>query len=302
MARAIDSFPDVPSRRSWRRIGWRIVRIPLFVYLGLTLVLAAFQTNLIFPGRSSQGKPEARFVSPTGSERVHLTTADGTPIVALFGPALAADGQPREDAASRPTVLFFYGNGMCLASSLEEFELFRRLGANVLIPEYPGYGLSGGSPGERSCYQAADASYRHLLGRRDVDPDRIVAAGWSIGGAVAIDLASREPVAGLIALSTFTSLARVAAIHMPFLPHRLLLRHRFESGRKIGKVRAPILLGHGMADRIVPAFFLARLAELAGKPVDRVEIDGAEHNDFFDLGGAKLANALRRFLDRVADR
>jgi pimeloyl-ACP methyl ester carboxylesterase len=298
--------PDVPAtsapkpRRTWRRLGWSVVRIVLLVYLGLTLVFAAIQTNLIFPGRASQGRPEARFTPPPGAELVTLRTAVGTPVAALFGPALTPEGRSRADAATCPTLLYFYGNGMCLATALDEFDLFRRLGANVLIPEYPGYGLSGGRPGESACYAAADAAYDHLLTRPDVDPARVVAAGWSLGGAVAIDLAARRPVAGLAVFSTFTRLPDLAALHFPFLPHGLLLVHRFDSRAKLPRVGCPILIGHGTHDSIIPAAMMDHLAAAARAPVTRLPVPGADHNDFFDAGRRPVAVALRRFLDGLA--
>jgi pimeloyl-ACP methyl ester carboxylesterase len=92
----------------------------------------------------------------------------------------------------RPTVIFFYGNGACLAYMGEVFNGFRRLGMNVLVPEYPGYGMSGGKPTEKGFYAAADAGYDYLAQRPDIDHDRIDAAGWSMGSAVAVDLASRR--------------------------------------------------------------------------------------------------------------
>lgn len=283
---------------TWRRRVWRIARLPLFIFVGLIVVFAAIQDNLIFPGRASQGRPEAAVTPPPGAEMVTLRGADGGRIVALFGPALNADGTPHAEAGKRPTLLFFYGNGMHLATSLDLFESFRRLGANVLIPDYPGYGLSAGSPSEAGCYAAADAGLAHLRGRADVDPDRIVVAGWSLGGAVAIDLAARTPVAGLAAFSTFSSLPDVAAIHFPWLPTGLLLRHRFESERKIGQVAGPILLAHGTDDAMIPFAMMDRLAKAAGRPVDRVAIAGAGHNDVFDAGRRPIAEGLLRLLDR----
>jgi fermentation-respiration switch protein FrsA (DUF1100 family) len=265
-------------------------------------VLAAIQTNLIFPGRTTQGRPEARFTIPPGAEQVTLHTAEwsvtyGAPIAALFGPALTPEGRPREDAASCPTVLYFYGNGMCLATALNDFAMFRRLGANVLIPEYPGYGLSGGRPSEAGCYAAADAAYDYLKTRPDIAPDRIVAAGWSLGGAVAIDLAARRPVAGLAVFSTFTRMADLAAYHYPLLPHSLLLIHRFESEKKLPRVACPILIGHGTSDTIIPAAMMDRLAAAARAPVTKLPVRGADHNDFFDTGRGPLLAALGRFLD-----
>jgi pimeloyl-ACP methyl ester carboxylesterase len=296
--------PEPPNRaprprlRTWGRRIVRIVRIPTLVYIGLTAVLAAFQDPLIFPGRTSQGRPEADFPTPPGAERVTLRTADGTRIAALFGPASTPEGKPRPDAAARPTILYCYGNGMYLAIALDEFDLLRRQGANVLIPEYPGYGLSEGVVGEAACYAAADAGYAYLKTRSDIDPDRIIAAGWSLGGAVAIDLASREPVAGLIALSTFTRLADVAGVHFPLLPHSWLLRHRFESDRKIRRVGGPILLIHGARDSIIPCAMMGHLAREAGRPVTTIAVEGADHNDLFDVGRREIAEAVSRFLDQ----
>ena len=233
------------------------------------------------------------------AELVTLTTADGDRVVALFGPALTREGEPHPEASRRPTLLYFYGNGMCLNDTMEQFDHFRRLGANVLIPDYVGYGMSGGQPGESGCRATADAAYDHLQSRRDVDPRAIVAVGWSLGGAVAIDLASRRPVAGLAAFSTFTSMVEMARRNFPFLPNSLLLRHRFDSLAKIGRVSCPILLMHGRSDRLIPSAMSDRLAAAARTPVTKLTVEGADHNDFFLVGGAQVDEALVRFLESL---
>lgn len=129
-----------PRRRRWLV---RLIRIPLLVYAGVVVVLFAIQTRLIFPGSETQGKPEAVILTSPDAELVTLTTDRGDRVVALFGKALNPDGSPRPDASTCPTLLYFYGNAMCLRDSSEEFGQFRRLGANVLIPEYVGFGMSG---------------------------------------------------------------------------------------------------------------------------------------------------------------
>ena len=110
--------------------------------------------------------------------------------MALYGAAVRPDGQPDPLAAERPTMIFFYGNAMCLNYADGQLEEFRRLGLNVLIPEYVGYGMSGGSASERGCQATALAAYDYLVLERKVPHEHIIAAGWSLGGAVAIDLAS----------------------------------------------------------------------------------------------------------------
>ena len=262
-------------------------------------MLNAFQTRQIFPGSASQGTPGAAVVPRPGVELLVLKSGSGEHIAAAFGPALTEDGQPDPAAASRPTLLYFYGNGWCLRDAVEEdLDWFRRLGVNVLIPDYIGYGMSSGVPGEAGCYETADACLDHLRGRADLDPRRIVAVGRSLGGAVAIDLASRRPVAGLVAFCTFTRMVDMAKRRFPYLPASLLLNHRFESIAKISRVTCPILLGHGGKDRVVPAEMSAALAAAASAhaPVTTFTVHGADHNDFFAVGAALILDALRTFL------
>lgn len=222
--------------------------------------------------------------------------ATGQQTMALFGPALTSAGLPRPDTAQQPTILFFHGNGECVNFCLNELSLFRRLGANVLIPEYPGYGMSEGEPGETGCYAAAEAAYDYLLTRPDIAPKKIIAVGWSLGGAVAIDLAARKPVAGLAAFSTFTSMHDMARSKLPFLPTAALLRHRFESEEKMTRIPCPILLGHGQRDNLIPISMSERLEKVSKGPVQRFVVEAAGHNDFFLTGGRQIREALAAFL------
>jgi fermentation-respiration switch protein FrsA (DUF1100 family) len=290
----------VPSPGVRHRLMRGVLRL-LFL-AGLTLVgffasLYTVQANIIFPGAATQGRPEAVVRAGPGEELVRLPTAGGQ-VVALFGPALAADGRPRADAATRPAVVFFYGNAMCLANSLPEFDRFRRLGLNVIIPDYLGYGMSGGKPSEAGCRQAGGACLAFLRSRK-FPADRIVVGGWSLGGAVAIDLASREEVAGLFALSTFTSTMDMAKTIFPLPPPAFLFKDKFESLEKLKTVDRPILLGHGRRDRIVPFAMFERLVAACTEPPATLILDRAEHNDFLDMGGERLDRAIAELVDRA---
>src|SRR5262245_56666721 len=119
---------------------WRVLRIIALAYVGILSFLFVAQRPLIFQGAASQGKAATK--APADAELIELKTAGGERIFALFGGALTPQGQPRPDAAQRPTLLFFYGNAMCLKESKPQFAEFRRLGANVMIAEYVGYGMS----------------------------------------------------------------------------------------------------------------------------------------------------------------
>lgn len=278
---------------------WRVLGIGVSVYLGLMAAVLLLQDAMIFPGAARQGEPGCVVRPGQGGEPISLRTADGERVVALFGAAMAADGRTRSDAEQRPTLLYFYGNAMCLADASGEFHQFRRLGLNVLIPDYVGYGMSGGRPSERALYATADAAYGHLRTREGVTSARIISMGWSLGGAVAIDLAHRVPVAGLVVVSTFTSAVDMAQGVLPLLPHSVLLGSRFESQRKLASVRAPTLIIHGRRDRVIPYAMAERLAGSAGgRPVTLLPVEGADHNDIFDRGGPRLLAALHGLVER----
>jgi uncharacterized protein len=288
-----------PLRRRRVVVRWvrKIMVYVLIIYVAIVVFFALMQTWLIFPGRSSQGTPPSLVVAPIGAELVRFKTARGDTIVGVFGSALTPDGSAHPDPHSRPTIIDFYGNGMCLNAAIGGFDAFRRLGANLLIVEYAGYGMSEGSASEANCYASADAAYEFLSRRPEVDPKKIVAMGWSLGGAVAIDLAARKPVIGLVVYSTFTSMSDAALRHYPYLPAPLLLIHRFESKRKIARIRCPILIGHGKKDRTIPYAMSDRLAAAAGGPVTRFSVEDGDHDDFFAQNDRALLKTLGDFLD-----
>jgi pimeloyl-ACP methyl ester carboxylesterase len=266
-------------------------------------MVALLQGQMIYPGAARQGHPGCAFTPARDSELLALRTADGERVMALFGPAVTADGTSRGDASHRPTLLFFYGNAMCLADATGLFGQFRRLGLNVLVPDYVGYGMSGGSPSEDALYATADAAYDHLRTRKDIASDRIVSSGWSLGGAVAIDLAHRKPVAGLAVISTFTSAADMGRQILPFFPYSVLLRSRFESQKKVAAIRIPTLIIHGRRDSIIPYAMGEELArKAAGRPVTLLPVDRADHNDIFDRGGQAMMAAIGKLAEQATGR
>lgn len=294
------SAPSPISTTRWPRLR-RLLRVAVltlaFAYVLQVALLYVFQDAVLFPGGTTRGRATVK--PRPGTELTHATTAGGEKVALLFGPALKPDGAPDTSAAKRPTLIYFYGNGTCLRTSVDHIEQMRRYGANVLVAEYVGYGMSSGKPSEAGCYATADAAYDYLLTRRDVDPRRIVAAGGSLGGAVAIDLAARRPVAGLATFMTFTCLCDVAQNHFPWVPTAPLLRSRFDSVAKIRRVECPILLVHGTKDLMVPAAMQAKLAAAAAAPVTQVVVPDATHNDLFDLGENEIASAFRGFLSNL---
>ena len=130
-------------------------------------------------------------------------------------------------------------------------------------------------------------------------PARIIAGGWSLGGAVAIDLASRQQVGGLFAFSTFTSTHDMALSICPIPLPRWFFTHKFDSQSKIAAITCPTLLGHGRQDSLVPFRMFERMAATAKGPLSTLVIDDAEHNDFYEMGGRRIDEAIRKLADSL---
>src|SRR5262245_49522898 len=224
-----------------RRIILRLLRSALIVYISLILVFSALQNWIIFPGAASQGQKQALVPPSPNYQLVELRSARNEKIAAVFGRALTADGAPHPGAATRPTILWFYGNGMCLADCFAEFNHLRRLGNNVMIPEFLGYGMSEGKPSEASVYATASAAWDHLVSRPDIDKAKIIVAGWSLGAAAAVELAHTKPVAGLMTFSAFTNLREMARRVLPWAPTSLMLKHHFDNEAKVRQIKVPML-------------------------------------------------------------
>ena len=254
---------------------------------------------LVFPGAIYQGTPAVRIAAPAGCKLLHLTTARGDDVVALFGPAIDSVGQAELDFRRRPTFIYFYGNGESIAFSLRVFDLFRRMGVNVLNPDYVGYGMSGGKPSEAALYATADACYDYLTKEYGVAPRTIIAVGWSLGGGVATDLASRREVGGLAIFNAFTNLTDMAHHMLPWLPAAAKATYRFDNLAKVPSVHVPIFICNGVRDTFVPPEMSDRLAGAAGGTVMRVGVASADHNIFVgDVSG--VIGPLRRFVAGLA--
>ncbi len=219
-------------------------------------------------------------------EDCEITTADGVQLHAWWG---------RPATRSRAVVLLFHGNAGNLADRADMMVDLAGLPAEVVLVDYRGYGRSSGRPGERGLRADATAVWSYLTKDRRISPQRVVLYGESLGGAVAVELASRTDPAGLILQSSFTSIPDMAAVHMPVIP-RFMIHTRMESAAAIGRVRCPVLVIHSPEDEIVPYWMGQRLFELAPGPKRLFEVLGAGHNETWVLGGTRLRTALGEFL------
>jgi len=239
---------------------------------------------IFFPTRA-----EEEWLAPPNErvQEVELTASAGSRINTWWCPT-------KEWEPAHGATLYCHGNAGNLshrANSITRWQ--QQMGQAVLIFDYPGYGKSTGKPSELGCYSAAAAAHDWLTQMQRVPAERVLLYGGSLGGAVAIELASRGPYRALVLVSTFTSIPDMAREHYPLLPVRWLIRNRFENLAKIGKCRKPLFIAHGTADSLIPFAHGERLFAAASEPKLFFPMQGYDHNH---APGPEFYRALSEFL------
>jgi fermentation-respiration switch protein FrsA (DUF1100 family) len=222
-------------------------------------------------------------------ESVEIRTADGETLAAWWVPA--------EDA--RGTVLFFHGNAGNISHRLDYLQMFHRLRYSTLIVDYRGYGKSTGSPSEKGTYLDAEAAWDYARHARLAQPQDIVIAGESLGGAVATWLAAKVGPRSVILHSAFTSVNDLGSQVYWFLPVRLLSRFGYDNVENLKRISAPVFIAHSRDDDIVPYAHGKKLFEAANAPKAFLEMSGG-HNDGFIFTRPEWVSALAAFLDQHA--
>jgi uncharacterized protein len=297
-------------RNLWgsRRPLWLGLRVLLLLVAGLLAFVMLFEDKFIyFPSKYPEGEWDVQRLGAGSGGRVKkvedvwLTTADGVRIHGWYctPQALAGVGaspaQEEAATAAPATLLWFHGNAGNISGRYPMIERLTEEGFAVFAVDYRGYGRSEGAPSEEGLYTDARAAWDYLLKERGIAPGRIVIFGDSLGGAVAIDLASKVGAAGLVVQSSFTSIRDMAAEVMPFVPG-FILRTKMDSQSKIKGVLCPKLFIHSPADEMVPYRLGRQLYEAAPEPKQFYEVRGAGHNETDLVGGRAYFETIGRFV------
>lgn len=196
------------------------------------------------------------------------------------------------------TWLWFHGNGGNIGHRVEEIaQIHQRLGVNLFIFDYQGYGKSAGRSSEQATYRDARAALQYLYSRSDVAQDRVVYFGRSLGAAVSVELATEHPPMGMILVAPFASLGDMAKIAYPRIPFApWLARNRYNSLARIERIAAPSIIIHGEQDEIIPVAQGRKLYQAANQPKEFLGLPAAGHNDTDTAGGSVYWNTIAEFL------
>ena len=268
----------------------RIVALLAAAYLVVLLLLRLFENRLIFfpdqPGRlTGDWQPEGLH-----AEDVWLRTADGVKLHAWW-----IAGQQAEF-----TFLAFHGNAGNMPSRADIYRFLRDLPANVLALEYRGYGRSEGMPSEAGIYLDAEAGYDYLVKGRGIAPPRIISYGQSLGTAVAVDLAARREVGGVVLEAPFSSIGAVARRVYWFFPGMGLFgRSEFDTAAKLKSIRVPLLIVHCTRDPVLAFPLGEEVYRLAREPKFFLRVEGPCHEEASLLAPTEYRAQLLTFLGHV---
>ncbi|MSO93892.1 MAG: alpha/beta hydrolase [Rhodospirillales bacterium] len=260
-------------------------------------VYAAVVGGMYFAQRHLMYLPDTSVPSAAASGvpemvEVGLTTEDGLRLRSWY----------REAVSGAPTIVYFCGNGGHIGYRGFKVRPFLDAGLGVLMVSYRGYGGNEGSPTEEGLYADGRAALA-FLHARGVPRKLWILYGESLGSGVAVQLAQEirdaaldeTSVGALVLESPFTSMVDAAGDHYPWAPTHLLVRDRYDSAEKIGRLKSPLLILHGEQDTIVSVRHGRRLFELAPEPKEARWYKNAGHNDLFEHGTAPVVlDFLRR--------
>jgi pimeloyl-ACP methyl ester carboxylesterase len=255
----------------------------LLFYLGLYFM----QDKILFYQRPIQTAIQDWIAQTYPDSEIEITTDNG---IQLHGWLLK-----KSHSEKMPLVIYFGGNSEEVSGMAYHFERF--VDCSLLLINYRGYGLSEGKPSERNLFNDAETIFDKISQRQHIDPNCIVAMGRSLGAGVAVHLAAHRPLKGVILVSPYDSIIRVAQRHFSFAPVKLLLKNPFNVIKLAPSITTPMLALVAQQDTLIPPVHSYRLANQWGGANEIQRIENADHDNIPD--NEIYWNAIGDFLGTV---
>jgi pimeloyl-ACP methyl ester carboxylesterase len=251
-----------------------LIRIVVGVFIAIPLLLYPYlylaQEKLLFiqQKRDSEHLSWVKREYPD-AEEVRIKTPDN---VMLHGWYVKNSSEQQSSL-----VIYFGGNAEEVSKHVRELNYFK--GWSLLLVNYRGYGLSEGDPNEKNFFNDAVLLYDTFAQRTDIDNQRIIAFGRSLGTGVAVYLASKRHLKGVILVSPYDSIRSMAQEIYPYVPVSFLLKHHFDSLAFAPSIKTPMLALIAQNDRIIPPHHSLALIEAWGGTTQHFIISDSDHNN-----------------------
>ncbi len=243
----------------------------LSVYALLVVIVYFMQRSLQYYPSKDMG--DAGILAMLNMQVVKTKTEDGLELTSWFTPPQEKTGQ---------IIVYFHGNAGNISGRADKAGFYVERGYGIYLAGYRGYGQNPGNPTEKGLYRDARAAIRWLQ-NAGYEIGQMVFYGESLGSAVAVQMASEFQPKRLILEAPMSSAVDVAKRNYFYLPVDYMMKDRFDSAAKIGKVTASLLIVHGDQDGVVPHALGKKLFEAANHPKEFVTIEHAAHNNLYEF-------------------
>lgn len=272
---------------------WPIIRIAAGVYIGLSILLYVRQAKYVY-------YPSRKVIDNPGDinlyfEDVLLKTQDGETISCWYVPCGGYEG-------SGKVVIFSHGNAGNIGDRLGTIQVFNKMGYDVMVYDYRGYGASTGQTTEQGTYWDALTVWNYVKGDKGIPPEKIVIFGRSLGGAISAWLAEQVKPGALILESSFLSAPDMARKMFPYLPIRLLCKFDYNTGERLTNIECPVVVAHSVEDDMTPFKHGRELYKRAPDPKMFIEMRGGHNAGGLDADAdyqRRLAEFLAEHIDGV---
>ncbi|MBI9019346.1 MAG: alpha/beta hydrolase [Phycisphaerae bacterium] len=266
----------------------------------IMLLSGCVERMFYFPDSEVYGLPTDEGM---GFEDVVFSSGDGTELSGWFVPA------QREEALG--TVVQFHGNAQNMTSHFDFVGWLVKEGFNVFVFDYRGYGRSEGKPKKEGLYQDSVAAMEYVFGRGDVDGNKVVVLGQSLGGNQAIAACAKFSKVKAIAIeSTFSSYQAVVEDKVGAMPvlgwgkgwlSRRAIDNDYSASEYIGQIHCPVVFVHGTDDKVVESYHSERLYEMANEPKELWLIEDGGHTCAF-LDREYQKKLVEFYLEKLAEK
>lgn len=262
------------------------------------IVLYLTQDFLLFPGKglytgnTPEWQSRMAALASAGFTPVEFPSADGNIVKGVIAPAQV---QPA------PGLLWIHSRDANITEINQQLKpLSISAELNVLAMGYRGYGASTGETTEEKLLDDAAAALDFLVNRDDIAAKRILVGGYELGGTIALKIAARRKVNGVIAFCPLPNVETAVARKIPVVPIGFLLKQKFDVFPALSSITAPVFIAHGSEDSVVPP---SKINEIVAKLAARArvkEVPGAGHENLFEVGGKALMEEVEAFVVQEA--
>ncbi|WP_170834738.1 alpha/beta hydrolase [Natronincola peptidivorans] len=260
----------------------------ILIYIVVLIALFVFQESFIyFPQKITRDYSEELIKESSNVEEIIINSYDET---LLHGWLVK-----NKEVEKSPLIIYYGGNAEEVSHMVRNWDHFS--GYSLLLVNYRGYGLSEGRPKEKHLHKDAVVIFDEMIKREDIDKENIVVMGRSIGTGVAVAIAEKKDIHGVILITPFDSLIKVVQNKMRIIPADWILRNRFDSIEKAPNIKQPLLVLAAKDDKVIPSQHATNLAEKWGGEVDIEILDGVVHNtiQYHSL----YWDSIKKFLERI---